>query len=75
MKKEPPYVPAQEEKKKYLLPEKRDLEILDKCKQLEKLELNKEDRFLVEFIKTQLELDWRAHLLEALNKLIKKYKK
>ncbi len=61
------------EKKKYVLPTERDIEILRKCKQLEKLELDKSDRFLVKFIKTQLEADWRKYLLEELNKLIKKY--
>ncbi len=60
--------------KKYLLPEKRDLEILSKCKELEKTKLSKEDKLLVKFIKTQLEADWRAPLLEELDKLIKKYK-
>jgi hypothetical protein len=68
------YEPTPEEKKKYLLPEERDFEILAKCNQLEKLELTKEDKFLVGFIMTQLEADWRKHLLEVLNKLIKKYK-
>ena len=61
------------EKKKYLLPTDRDLEILAKCKLLEKLKLNKEDKTLVKFIKTQLEEDWRKPLLKMLNKLLKKY--
>lgn len=63
------------EKKKYVLSTDRDFEILGKCKQLEKLKLNKEDKFLVNFIKTQLVKDWRKPLLKELNQLSKKYKK
>jgi len=62
------------EKRKYLLPRETDVEILSLCKELEKLDLSKEDRFLVEFIKTQLEKDWRTPLLEKLRELGKKYK-
>ncbi|MBS3132576.1 hypothetical protein J4470_00405 [Candidatus Woesearchaeota archaeon] len=63
------------EKKKYLLPTKADFEILDKCKQLEKSGLTKYDRFLANFIKTQLEKDWRKTLLKELNRLLRKYKR
>ncbi len=63
------------EKKKYVLLTDTDFEILGKCKQLEKVKLNKDDKFLVEIIKTQLEADWRKYLLKTLNKLMKKYKK
>lgn len=69
------YKPTKEEKQKYLLPEKRDLEILGKCKELEKRRLSKEDKFLVKFIKTQLEKDWRKYLLKELNKLLERYNK
>jgi hypothetical protein len=62
------------EKKKYLLPTDRDLEILAKCKLLEKSDLTDNDRVFVKFIKTQLEEDWRTPLLKMLNKLLKKYK-
>lgn len=62
------------EKKKYLLPTDKDFEILAKFKQLEKLKLTKEDKFLVKFIKTQLEKDWRKPLLKVLNQLLIKYK-
>ena len=61
--------------KKYLLPTERDHEILKKCKKLEKLKLSKNERELVEFIKTQLKKDWRTPLLERLDSLLKKYKK
>ena len=67
------YKPTASEKMKYLLPETRDFEILSKCKELEKMKLNKGDRELVRFIKTQLERDWRKYLLGELNKLLKKY--
>lgn len=63
------------ERKKYVLLTDTDFEILGKCKQLEKARLNKNDKFLVKIIKTQLEADWRKYLLNALNKLIRKYKK
>lgn len=62
------------EKKKYVLSTDADFEILAKCKQLEKLKLTKEDRYFVEFLKTQLEDDWRKPLLKTLNRLLKKYK-
>jgi len=62
------------EKRKYILSTDSDFEILEKCKQLEKLKLNKEDKFLLKIIRTQLEDDWRKYLLNALNKLIGKYK-
>ena len=61
------------DKRRYLLPEDRDYEILDKCKRLEKLQLSRKDRKLVEFIKTQLIKDWRKPLLDELNNLLKKY--
>lgn len=60
--------------KKYVLKEERDFEILDKCKQLEKKRLTKEDKFWVRFLKTQLEDDWRKPLLRVLNGLLRKYK-
>lgn len=62
------------ERKKYALPKIRDLEILAKCKYLEKLRLTKQDKESVAFIKTQLEYDWRKPLLKRLNRLLKKYK-
>lgn len=62
------------ESKKYLLPTKKDFEIISKCKQLEKMRLSKEDRAFMKFIKTQLERDWRKPLLKELERLLKKYK-
>ncbi|MFA4831572.1 MAG: hypothetical protein WC862_04080 [Patescibacteria group bacterium] len=57
-------------KKKYLLPTKRDREILEKCEMLEKNKLSKQDKFTVKLVKSQLEDDWRAPLLRVLNKLL-----
>ncbi len=61
--------------KKYPLKTKRDLQILNLCKSLEKSKLTKEDKYLVKLIKTQLEKDWRKYLLAKLNKLLKESKK
>lgn len=62
------------EKKKYILSTDTDFEILEKSKKLEKLKLNRDDKFLVKIIKTQLEDDWRKHLLSTLNKLTRKHR-
>ena len=61
------------EKRNYVLSTNGDFNILAKCKQLEKLKLTKEDKLLVKLIKTQLEDDWRKHLLKKLNQLLEKY--
>lgn len=60
------------ERKKYVLATAMDIEILEKCKQLEKKQLVKEERTLVKLIKAQLEDDWRASLIRMVNKLLKK---
>ena len=59
--------------KKYVLKTKRDIKMLNLCKRLEKLKLSKKDKYLVALIKTQLERDWRKYLLNALEKLLRKY--
>lgn len=61
------------EKKKYVLSLDQDYEILQKVKQLKKFRLGPEEKFIVEFIRTQLELDWRKKLLKELNKMLRKY--
>lgn len=61
------------EKKKYLLPKKEDIEILDKSKRLEKLPLTDQDEYLVKLIKTQLLQNWRKPLIVELDRLLKKY--
>ena len=63
------------EKKKYILSTNEDFKILKLCKKLEKLKLSNEDRTLVKLTKTQLESNWRIHLLKILTKILKKYKK
>ena len=59
----------------YILKTKRDSYILKLCNKLGKNKLSKNDSDLLVLIKTQLEKDWRKHLLNRLNKLSKKYKK
>lgn len=68
------YKPTKYEKRKYVLKESRDFEILGKCRMLQKKKLAGEDKLMVKFILTQLEDDWRKPLLEATNKLVNKYK-
>jgi len=51
------------EKKKYVLSTDGDYEILGEVKQLENMKLTKEEKFLVKFIKTQLEHNWRKPLI------------
>jgi len=63
-----------EGEKKYIIDEPRDREIFEKVKKLEQLKLNKNDKETIKLIKTQIEGDWRKYLLEALNKLLIKYK-
>ena len=62
-----------QEMKRYVLRTHEDLEILAKCKILEKLQLTKYDKEFVKMIKTQLEKEWRRPLLKQLNKLLKEY--
>ena len=61
------------EKKKYVMSTDGDYEILSKIKQLERLKLTKEEKFLVKFIRTQLEHDWRKPLIQTLDKILRKY--
>lgn len=63
------------EKRKYVMSLNQDYEILSKVKRLEKLKLNKEERFLIKLIKTQLERDWRKWLIKELDKILLKYKR
>lgn len=62
------------EKRKYVMSTNQDYEILEKSKQLEKLQLTNQEKILVKLIKTQLEYDWRKYLIQGLNKLLRKYK-
>ncbi|MFH1307602.1 MAG: hypothetical protein ABIH72_02010 [archaeon] len=63
------------DKKKYPLPEKKDIEILKKIKFLEGKKIDSHDKKMVEFIRSQLEDEWRNYLIETLDKLLEKYKK
>lgn len=64
---------SKNDRKKYVLKEMIDEEILTKCKMLETMSLEKQDKSLVKLIKTQLEDDWRTPLLEEVELLLKKY--
>jgi len=75
MEKSPAYRPTREERRRYVLKKKSDLEILARCKELEKARLPKGDTILVRLIKSQLKDDWRKPLLKELNRLIRKYRK
>jgi len=63
------------EKKKYVLSTKKDYEILEKIKKLEKTSLTKEEKHLIKLIRTQLEKNWRKPLLKMLDKLLQKHSK
>ena len=63
------------EKKKYAVKEKTDLKIFIKIKKLKNKKLNKEDKRMLRFIKTQIEWDWRKPLIKELNKIEKNSKK
>lgn len=61
------------EKKKYALKDKIDLEIFAEIKNLENKKLNKENKRMLRFIKTQMEWDWRKPLIKELNKIKRNY--
>ncbi len=57
---------------KYVLSTEQDIEIFKKTEKLEKLNLSEDDRKTVELIKSQLEQEWRKHLIKELENLIQK---
>ena len=63
------------EKRNYVMSTHEDYEILSEVKKLEKLNLNKEEKFIVKFVRSQLELDWRKELVKELNKMLARHKK
>lgn len=64
---------TEQEEKEYLLPNEEDYEILSIVKLLENKNLSDQDKEIVEFIKSQLRVDWRGPLLERLKQIIQKY--
>ena len=64
---------SDDEAKKYVLSTDADYAILAKIRQLEQQNLSAADKEILEFIRTQLELDWRSPILTKLDKLLKKY--
>ena len=61
------------DKKRYVLKEDRDYQILGQIYKLEKRKLSAEDKIMVKLARTQLEHDWRKPLLKILDQLVKKY--
>lgn len=59
------------EKRKYLIKEKRDIQILNLIHDLEKLKLSPIEKFIILWTRTQLEKNWRKSLLQIL-KIMKK---
>jgi len=64
-----------DEQERYVLSTDSDYEILGKIHKLEKKPLSNKDSYLVQFIRTQLEEDWRLPLIKELNRLLSKYKR
>ena len=64
---------TKKEKQKYALKLKIDLDTFIRIKKLENKKLNKEDKKLLKFIKSQLEYNWRKPLIKELDKIEKKY--
>src|SRR3989344_1476901 len=65
---------SKKEKKKFVLSTERDYEILSKIKELKKKKLSKNEKDLLKLIESQLELDWRKHLIKKLNETLKRKK-
>lgn len=63
------------DKKKYILTDEIDYQILEKIYELEKCKLFSDDKKIIKFLRTQLEEDWRKPLIKFLDELSKKYKK
>ncbi len=58
-----------EERKRYILPTEKDSEILEKIKDAEGLpDLSGREKMILEFLKTQLEKDWRTPIITFLEK-------
>ena len=53
---------------------KKDLEIFNLCKKIQKSKLSKNDKVLITLMKTQMEKDWRKYLIRKLIALSRKYK-
>ncbi|MBI2044579.1 hypothetical protein HYT23_00820 [Candidatus Pacearchaeota archaeon] len=63
------------EKRNYALSDKEYFVILAKIKNVEKHELSRNDKEIVNLIRTQLKKNWRLPLISYLNKITLKYKK
>lgn len=63
------------EKRNYVLNDKQDFIILHKIKELEKQKLSKNEKEIVNLMRTQLKKDWRKPLINYLNKILEEHKK
>jgi hypothetical protein len=63
------------ERKNCVLNNTKDLMILSNIKEIERSNLNKNDRNVIKLITTQLKKDWRMPLILYLNILKRRYKK
>lgn len=63
------------EKKKYILDDPKNVEVLGKIHELEKSLLSPEDKRWVKFLRTQLEEDWQTPCINLLDEILEKYKK
>ena len=64
---------SRKDQKSYVLSTNEDYKILAKIYKLERKKLKANDRELVRFVRSQLELDWRKPLAKMLDKLLKRY--
>lgn len=65
-----------EERKRYVLKTKRDKEILSKIHEIENLpDLTSNEKFLVLFIRTQLEKEWRMPIILLLDDMLNRKKR
>ena len=63
-----------EEEKNYVLSVDDDYKILNKIHQLEKKKLSQEDKRFIQFIRTQLERDWRKPFIKILDEMFERYR-
>lgn len=66
---------SEQEKKKYPLPEKDDIVLLNLIHDLEKCKLTSVEKFLVLWTRTQLEDDWRKPLIQIMQVMKKNINK
>lgn len=63
------------EKRNYVLSDKKDFIILAKIKEVKNHKLSRNDKEMINLIRSQLKKNWRLPLIKYLDKLILNYKK